>query len=100
MVLPRLPEDVETTHPVPSNQYVLQRVVERVTHVENTSHVRRRNHYAERLCVRPRVGARDERIRRLPHLVDAPFRLGRIVFRFHLRTRLFVRVATLNPLPN
>ena len=100
MVLPRLPEDVETTHPVPSDQYVLQRVVECVTHVEDAGHVRRRNHYAKRLGVRLRVGTRNERVRGLPHLVDAPLGLGRIVFRFHLRTRLFVRIATLNPLPN
>ena len=99
MVLARLPKDVETSHPVPSDQDVLQRVVERVTHVEDACHVRRRNHYAERLGVRSRVGARDERVRGLPHLVDAPLRLGCIVFRFHLRTRLFVRTATLNPLP-
>ena len=39
-----LPERIVAHHPVPAGQDVLQRVVERVAHVERAGHVRRRDH--------------------------------------------------------
>jgi hypothetical protein len=49
MVGARLPERVETAHPVPAGQHVLQRVVEGMAHMQDAGHVGRRDHDRERL---------------------------------------------------
>ena len=43
VVVARLPERVEAAHPVPADQRVLDRAVERVPHVERAGHVRWRH---------------------------------------------------------
>lgn len=42
-----LPQHVAATHPLETAQDVLQRVVERVAHVQRTGHIRRRDHDGE-----------------------------------------------------
>ena len=49
MVVARLPERVEALHPVPADQHVLDRAVQRVAHVQRPGDVRRRHTDDERL---------------------------------------------------
>ena len=44
VVRPRQPQRVEAAHPAPAHEDVLDRLVERVAHVQDARHVRRRNH--------------------------------------------------------
>ena len=60
VVVAGLPERVEAAHPVPADQHVLDRAVERVAHVQLAGHVRRRHADHERSR---RGGARRRRRR-------------------------------------
>jgi len=51
MVGSRLPQHIAATHPLEAAQDILERVVERVPHVQRARHVRRRDHDGERLRV-------------------------------------------------
>ncbi len=51
MVRAGQPEGVEAAHPAPSHEYVLDRLVERVPHVENAGDVRRRDDDRIRLAL-------------------------------------------------
>ena len=77
-----LPERVEATHPVPAHKDVLQRIVERMAHVQRPGHIRRRDHHTKGLIAR-RVGACLKGACRFPRLVDAVFCLGCVERFFH-----------------
>ena len=89
VVVAGLPERVEALHPVPADEHVLDRAVERVAHVQRAGDVRRRHGDHERL-VAPRAGAGAEETfvlpRPLPAFLDAP----RLVPRIH-RTAILRR---------
>ena len=48
MVRSRLPESVITLHPFETNQNVLHRIIERMSHMKLPRNIRRRNHNGER----------------------------------------------------
>ncbi len=68
MVLPGLPQRVMAAHPMPADQDILQRVVERVAHMQGTGDVRRRDHDAEGFSPRAGIRAGFERPGCLPFL--------------------------------
>ena len=74
MVRSRLPQRVEAPHPMPADQYVLQRVVERMAHVKRAGNVGRRNHDAECLRALLGVGSGGESPGLVPSRIDS--RLG------------------------
>jgi hypothetical protein len=84
VVVPWLPERVVALHPVPADQGVLDRSVQRVPHVERARHVRRR-HADDEGLVPPlgHTGAVETLFlpRALPALLDA----FRLVQRLHRR---------------
>ena len=69
MVRARLPQGLEPAHPVIADQHVLQRVVERMPHVQHARDVRRRDHDGVGLALARRL----ERARAFPGLVEAGF---------------------------
>ena len=74
-----LPQHVAAAHPLEAAQNVLQRVVERVAHVQRTGHVRRRDHDGEGLGILPFGAAGLERAARLPDGGHAAFDIGGLV---------------------
>ena len=86
----RLPKHVAPAHPLEPRQHILQRIVERVAHVQRTRHIRRRDHDGKRLRLRVLLErrARPESFRLLPGLEDPRFDIGVIVVLFeHWRRR-------------
>ena len=75
----RLPQHVAAAHPLEAAQNVLQRVVERVPHMQRAGHVRRRDHDGEGLCVAPLGPAGLERAGFLPEAGHAGFDIGGLV---------------------
>ncbi len=74
----RLPKDVASVHAPVAAEDVLQRVVERVAHVQVAGDVRRRDDHAEGLRVRALRPAGPERARRLPQRGDARLDRGSV----------------------
>ncbi len=72
----RLPQHVLAVHPPIAAENVLQRVVERVAHMQIAGHVRRRNDHAERLGVLAFGSARPESAGLLPEGGDPGFDRG------------------------
>ena len=68
MVHARLPTDILAAHPLEPAQNVLDRIVERVTHVEATGDVWRRNH--NRIGFGAGIHARPETARLFPALIN------------------------------
>ena len=83
VVLARLPECVVALHAVPADQDVLQRVVERVAHVENAGDVRGRDHDREGFRAVLGVGPGFERAGAFPSLVKAGFGVVCVERLFH-----------------
>ena len=82
VVVPRLPERVEPLHPVPADQDVLHRAVQRVPHVELARDVRRRD--ADHEGVVPAAArAGGVEALRLPGLLPAPLDARGVVQRIH-----------------
>jgi hypothetical protein len=81
VVVPGLPDRVEAAHPMPADEEILDRRVERVTHVEVPRHVRRRDADHERLSVR--VGLGGVQAFRLPGLLPTRLDALRLVERIH-----------------
>ena len=81
VIRPRLPEHVASAHPLETGQDVLQRVVERVPHMQRSRHVRRRDHDGKRLClwIFLERSPRAEGFRLLPLFEDSRFDIGVIV---------------------
>jgi len=75
----RLPEHVAPAHALEAGEYVLERVVERMPHVQRAGDVGRRNDDAVRPRVAPLRPAATERTRLLPRGVDAPLDRGWLV---------------------
>ena len=92
VVVPRLPERVEAAHPVPADEHVLDRAVQRVPHVELAGHVRRRHADDVRLVA---ACARSGRVQalRLPGLLPARLDAGRARTGIPWRGSLGRRVA-------
>ena len=74
-----LPQHVAAAHPLETAENVLQRVVERVAHVQRAGDVRRRDHDGERCCVLAFGPAGLERAARLPDGGHAAFDIGGLV---------------------
>ena len=74
-----LPQHVAAAHALEAAEDVLQRVVERVAHVQRAGDVRRRNDDGVGRGVAPLRAAGAERLRGLPGLVDAAFDFGGLV---------------------
>jgi len=74
-----LPQHVAAAHPLKTAQNVLQRVVERVPHMQGTGDVRRRDHDGERLCVATIRATGAERACILPNQGHAAFDIGGLV---------------------
>ena len=72
MIHPRLPQHVAAAHALEAGQHVLQRVVERVTHMQRAGHVRRRNDDGVGPRRRPAGLARGKRSSVLPVAVGRP----------------------------
>lgn len=88
MVHARLPQHVLAAHPLEADHDVLQRVVERVAHVQRTGHVRWRNDDREGFRARLGVGAGAESVGLVPGLGDPRFYFCGIVGLFeHFLTR-------------
>ena len=86
MVHARLPEHVLAAHALEADHDVLQRVVERVAHVQRTGDVRRRNDDTEGVGTRLGAGARSECVLVFPGLGNAWLDgRGIIVFFKHFR---------------
>ena len=58
VVVAGLPEHRKPAHPVPADEQILDRRVQRVSHVQAAGHVRRRNRDHERLALGIRLGLR------------------------------------------
>ena len=82
VVVPGLPEGVEPAHPVPANEHVLDRAVQRMADVEISGHVRRRDADHERR-VTARAGARRVQPLVFPGLLPACLDALRLVERIH-----------------
>ena len=74
-----LPQHVAAAHPLEPAQHVLQRVVERVPHVQRSRDVRRRDHDGERFCVAALRAAGLERAGVFPEAGHAGFDFGGLV---------------------
>ena len=74
-----LPQHVAAAHPLEAAENILQRVVERVPHVQGTRHVRRRDHDGKGLRVAPVRAAGAERAGILPDQGHAAFDIGGLV---------------------
>ena len=79
MVGARLPQHVLAAHPLEPAQHVLQRVVERVAHVQRAGDVGRRDDDAIGFGVAPLRAAGAERAFLLPGRGDAGLDFGRLV---------------------
>ena len=82
MVVARLPERVEPAQPVPADQHVLDRPVERVAHVQRAGYVGRRHADDERL-VAPRARAGRVEALFLPDALPALLHAFGLVERLH-----------------
>jgi hypothetical protein len=82
VVVAGLPQRVEPAHPVPADENVLQRAVQRVPHVQLSGHVRRR-HADHVALVAARARAGGVETLGLPGLLPAPLDRGRVVHRLH-----------------
>ena len=71
------PECLKPAHPLPADQHILNRVRERVPHVQRPSHIRRRDHDGVGRLVG--ICIRLEGLRGHPALVPARLNLSRIV---------------------
>ena len=76
---PGLPEHVAPAHPLEAGEHVLQRVVERMAHMQQAGDVGRRDDDAIRSGAAPLGAAAAERARLLPLGVDASLDRGRLV---------------------
>ena len=74
MVGARLPQHILAAHPLEPDQHILQRIVERMAHVQHAGHVRRRDH--DRIGLRAGIPGRAEAAGFLPGLVDPGFGFG------------------------
>ena len=74
-----LPQHVAAAHALEAAENVLQRVVERVAHMQRARHVRRRDHDGERRGVLPFRAAGLERAALLPDPGHAAFDIGGLV---------------------
>ncbi len=74
-----LPQHVAPAHALEPAEHVLQRVVERVAHMQRAGDVGRRNDEAIGLRVAPLRPAGAERLRRLPGGRDSPFDVGGLI---------------------
>ena len=72
MIHPRLPQHVAAAHALEAGEHVLQRVVERVTHMQRAGHVGRRDDDGEGTRARPAWLARGKRSSVLPEAVGRP----------------------------
>ena len=82
VVVAGLPQRVEPAHPVPADEDVLQRAVQRVPHVQLSGHVRRRHaDHVALVAARARAGGVEPL--GLPRLLPAPLDRGRVVHRLH-----------------
>ncbi len=79
MVHARLPEHVLAAHALEADHDVLQRIIQRMSHVQRTGHVRRRDDDREGLGAGLFVGARAERIGLIPFRGDFRFDCGGII---------------------
>ena len=79
----RLPQHVAAVHPLIAAEHVLQRVVERVAHVQVAGDVGRRNDDAIGLGVAPLGPSGAKRARRLPARGDALLDIGDFERFFH-----------------
>ncbi len=82
VVVARLPERVEAAHAMPADEHVLERAVERVSHVQRARHVRRRHGDDEGLLA-ALAGARSVEALGLPGLLPAALDALRTVGRLH-----------------
>ena len=82
VVLTRLPERVKAAHTVPTDQNILQRVVERMAHVQCARHVRRRDHDGKGFVARF-VRASRKCACVFPLFVNAGLGFGRVKGLFH-----------------
>ncbi len=73
MVHARLPQHILAAHTLEANQYVLQRIVERMAHMQGARHIRRRDDDGEGFRARLGVGAGTESIRLVPCFGDLWF---------------------------
>ncbi len=74
-----LPQHVAAAHPLEAAQNVLQRVVERVPHMQRAGHVRRRDHDGEGSCVTSLGPTGLERPGFLPQAGHTGFDIGGLV---------------------
>ncbi len=82
MVGARLPQHVAAAHALEAAQDVLQRVVERVPHVQRAGHVRRRDHDGEGIGVAAVGTAGGERAGILPDQGHTTFEVGGLIILF------------------
>ena len=71
------PESAIPLHTAPADQDILQRLIERMTHVELAGDVRRRNHNGVRLLLRVRIGVEILPVH--PELIDSVLDVAGIV---------------------
>ena len=83
VVCARLPKCVEPAHPVPTHQNVLQRVIERVPHMQAARHIGGGDHDAICAGTRFRVCACFEAAALFPCLIQAGFGFGGVKGLFH-----------------
>ena len=78
MVHPRLPENVVAEHALVADQDVLQRVVERMAHMQRAGHVGRRDHDAIRIGALARTGAGSKGVGFIPCFGNCRFDAGSV----------------------
>ena len=75
----RQPQHAVAVHSAPPRQHVLQRVIQRVSHVQKTCHIGRRNHHREGRRVRVGLGFGSEILIGFPFGIPAAFDFFRFV---------------------
>jgi hypothetical protein len=88
MVGAGLPQHVAAAHPLEAAQYILQRVVECVAHMQRAGDIRRRDDDREGFCIAHVGTAGAERARVFPKFRHAAFDIRRLVIFFdHIRNK-------------
>jgi hypothetical protein len=79
MIRARLPKHVAPAHALETAEHVLQRVVERMPHMQRAGDIGRRDDDGKRFCRATLRSAGAECARLLPGRIDALLHLGRLV---------------------
>ena len=97
MIGPRQPQCIKALHSLATNDDVMHRVVEHVSHVKRTGHVGRGHHNNKRWIGRIGIGPEIPLV--LPEVVPTGFHIGRVVYLRDLSLHCASSTRRLRPCP-